>query len=290
MSFTTDIKRELAKTLPESRECSLAILQAFFKTCGGCTEDGIFFVSENESVAAYILGVAENCRFRMSLTEAVRDPKHGRDKLTFSCKGDGAFSDAEEIFTQDVGTEETARAFLKGAFLGGGSCILPYGERKTGYHLELVFHELADAGLCGELFNRFFLPCGMVERADKHVVYSKSREGIGDFLSVVGAQRALRTLALTVATRDENNNRNRLENCTAGNVDRSLTASARQIRYLESLRESELALLPEPLRETAEARILNPTLTYSELARLLGISKSCLQRRLKKLIPQGEKL
>ncbi len=288
MSFTTEIKRELTKTLPEGRECRFTLLQAFFKTCGWRTEEGLFFVSENESVAAYILDVAESCRFRMSLREAVRDPKHGRDKLTFSHTGeDGA--DVEEIFAQDVDTEERARAFLKGAFLGGGSCILPHGERRTGYHLELVFPALADAELCGELFERFLLLGGMVERADKHVVYSKSREGIGDFLSVVGAQRALRTLTLTAAARDESNNRNRLENCMAGNVDRSMTASALQIRYLSSLRESELILLPEPLRETAEARIQNPTLTYSELAGLLGISKSCLQRRLKKLIPQGEK-
>lgn len=288
MSFTTEIKRELIRTVPENRESCLALLQAFFMTCGVRTADGFFFVSENESVAAYILGIAERCSLRLTLTDAVRDPKHGRDKFTFSRFGEGAAQEAEEMFSQDVGSEESALAFLKGAFLGGGSCILPRGENKTGYHLEFVFHRLADAERFEEVFRSFLLVGGLVERADKQVIYCKSRESIGDFLSVLGANSALRTLERTAAARDESNNRNRLENCMAGNVDRSLTASAQQIRILASLKKSTLLSLPAPLRETAEARIQNPTLTYSELAQLLGISKSCLQHRLKKLMSQGE--
>lgn len=288
MSFTTEIKRELIRVVPEDTEGRLALLQAFFMTCGERTADGFFFVSENESVAAYILGIAERCSVRLSLTDAVRDPKHGRDKLTFSRSGDGAAEEAERIFSQALETEDAAEAFLKGAFLGGGSCILPRGENKTGYHLEFVFHRLADAETFEEVFRRFLLIGGMVKRADKFVIYCKSRESIGDFLSVLGANGALRTLERTAAARDESNNRNRLENCMAGNVDRSLTVSAKQIRVLASLKKSELIALPPVLRETAEARIQNPTLTYTELAQLLGISKSCLQHRLRKLMSQGE--
>ncbi len=287
MSFTTEIKRELVRTVPEDVRGRLALLRAVVVTSGTRTSDGFSFVSENESVAAYVIGVAETLGLRMTLTEAVRDPKHGRDKLTFSCFG--AERGAEEIFSVPVDSDEKALAFLKGAFLGGGSCILPRGEKRTGYHLEFVFQNMADADLFMEASDRFHLLGGLVPRGEKYVLYCKSREGICDFLSVLGADNSVRTLEKTAAARDENNNRNRLENCMAGNVDRSVTASACQIKFLTSLTETSLNALPVSLRETAEARIQNPTLTYSELAKQLGISRGCLQYRLKKLMSlQGE--
>ncbi len=292
MSFTTDIKRELTKTAPETREARLALLQAVFRTSGVRTADGFAFISENETATAYVIGIAEQCfGVRMTLTEAVRDPKHGRDKLTFSYTGPDAVPRMREILSQDIDTEDCSLAFLKGAFLGGGSCMLPRGENRTGYHLEVVFSERTDAELFTEVLDGSHLLGSLLERGERYVVYCKSREGIGDYLSVLGAEGCLRAFERTVAARDESNNRNRLENCVAGNVDRSVSASARQIRYLEALgRTGALATLPEPLRLTAEARIQNPTLTYSELAKLLGISKSCLQHRLKKIMSyQGER-
>lgn len=289
MSFTAEIKRELVRTAPAERTDRLALLQSLIMTSGGRTRDGFFFVSENESVAAYVIGVAESLGARMTLTEAVRDPKHGRDKFTFSQTGKEAAGLADEIFSVSAAAYGTALAFLKGAFLGGGSCVLPREKNRTGYHLEFVFQTADDAERFLEASERFHLLGGVVERGEKYVIYCKSREGIGDFLSVLGANNSLRVLERTAAARDESNHRNRLENCMAGNVDRSVTASARQIRYLASLTEDNLKLLPPVLRETAQARIQNPTLTYTELAALLGISKGCLQRRLKKLMSlQGE--
>ena len=47
MSFTTEIKRELVKTIPERREARLALLQAVLKTCGERSENGFSFVSDN---------------------------------------------------------------------------------------------------------------------------------------------------------------------------------------------------------------------------------------------------
>ena len=291
MSFTADIKRELVKIIPERREARLALLQAVLKTCGERSEDGFSFVSENENIVAYVIGIAESCfGEQMTLTKAVRDPKHGRDKFRFSLSGKKAAENAEEILHQDISSEETSLAFLKGAFLGGGSCVLPRGENRTGYHLEFVFSSPQDGDLFIEAANTFQLVGGTVERGDKYVIYCKSREAIGDFLSVLGAKGSLKTLEKTAAARDRSNNLNRLENCMAGNVDRSITVSAQQVRTLRRMQEKGMLIpLTGPLKETAQARLENPTLTYSELSALLGISKSCLQHRLTKLMSlQGE--
>ena len=41
--------------------------------------------------------------------------------------------------------------------------------------------------------------------------------------------------------------------------------------------------LPEPLRETGELRLNHPELSLSQLAQLAGVSKSCLNHRLRRL-------
>ena len=283
MNFTTEIKREIMKNAPAERSCRLALLSAVLRTCGERRGDGFSFTSENEDVAAYLLDIAEKCfGARMTLTAAARDPKHGRDKLTFSFLGEHAAGYAEEILIQPLDAQDCALSFLKGAYLGGGSCTLPRGGAKTGYHLEFVFPDDGDAELFLGLLDGFQLFGGKVRRGEKSVVYCKSREGIGDFLSVMEATSALKTLEQVSAAREENNRRNRVENCTAGNVDRSLTASAEQVRLFVENRE-KLGSLPSPLKETAIARIEHPTLSLQELADLLAISKGGLSHRLRRL-------
>jgi cell division protein WhiA len=48
--------------------------------------------------------------------------------------------------------------------------------------------------------------------------------------------------------------------------------------------------LPEQLREVAEARLANPDATLSELAKILGIGKSGINHRLRKLAKLVEDL
>lgn len=281
MSFTADIKRELIKSYPQKRCCMLSLLAFFILTGGERTEGGFSFTGENEAVASYILRVTELLFGRqMTLTEAVRDPKHGRDKLTFAMTG--AERMTGELFSHEPQEECCARAALCGAFLGGGSCTLPRGNASKGYHLEIVFPTAESAEAFLSLLDRLQLFGGIVRRGERFVVYCKSREGIGDFLSVLGAASALKTLEQISALREENNQRNRLENCMAGNIDRSMTASAEQVRLFTDRRE-RLEALPSPLRETALARIQSPTLSLQELAARLSLSKGGLSHRLRRI-------
>lgn len=303
MSFTQTIKRDMLKNIPEERCCKLALLNAILTTSGRWNGSSYFeqeaffsFTCEDESVASYVLGIVyELFQISMDVTEAVRDPKKGRDKLTFTYTGERAEEIVSEILSQglyrigDPFRQCCAEAYLKGAFLGSGSCTLPRNGAKTGYHLEFVFKVIEDAEFFCELLDHLNLMGSVVSRADRYIVYCKNREGVGDFLSVVSANSALRTFEQVSAAREESNNRNRVENCTAGNVDRSLTASVEQVRALRELWATEgFGKLSDSLRETALARIANPTLSYSELAWVLGISKSCLQHRIQKLMQTYE--
>lgn len=90
--------------------------------------------------------------------------------------------------------------------------------------------------------------------------------------------------------RDMRNKVNRVSNCETANIDKTLTASARQIADIEYL---ILALgiegLPEELREVAMKRMENPELSLRELLEQLEepISRSGLNHRLGPALPHG---
>lgn len=290
-SFTSEIKRELLQSFPRKKENAVAEIAAFLNTaCSVAPHGAVVFVSENERIAEYFLRLTDAMGVRMELGDAVCDPKRRRDKLTFYCAGGDASKLLSSAFPKSAMThfaEDRGRAvsYLRGAFLGGGSCTLPKGEAKTGYHLEFVFSTAQSAESFSDLLTSLDLLSKLVVRGEKHVVYCKSREIISDFLSTVGAKGALRRLNVVSSEREESNHSNRVSNCYAGNADKTAIASASQIVALRRMREDGLlASLPDALAQTADFRMQNPADSLSELAGKLGVSKSCLNHRLRKLM------
>ena len=295
MNFTEKIRKNILKNTPEIRSECLAMLAAFLDTSGyshfsGYLTSGEFsFSNENEEVAEYFLMLVDKLfGVSMTVTEVKHDPKHGRGKLTFSYSGENAGEYADEISDYsavNLTDENEMRAYLKGAFLGSGSCTLPNGTAKTGYHLEFVFPYEDDAVSFCEMLDKLQLLANIIPRAEKYVVYCKNRDAISDFLSVVGADSALKELEKLLIAREENNFINRVENCMAGNADKSMTASAEQAHRIQKLKGSAaFSNLPEALKELCEERLNNPTLSLRELAVKLGVSKSCLNHRMRKLM------
>lgn len=290
-NFTGEIKRDLLRRLPQKRCCRLALLAGFLDTGGqAVVGGGISFTSENEEIAERFLALCEELfHVSMTVTEATRDPKHGRNKLTFSYTGADAGKITEEIAAFGAhglsGQDCCVSAYLAGAFLGGGSCTLPHGGAKTGYHLEFVFKRKSDAERFLELLDGIQLIGSAIARGEKQIVYCKSREAISDFLFVVGANAALKRFEAVSAAREESNNFNRVSNCYAGNADKTAIASAAQVVALQKMRESgALEALPDSLKSAAYARLESPELSLAELAAKLGIGKSCLNHRMRKLM------
>lgn len=263
-------------------------MAAMLSTSGALTENGFIVVSENERVAEYFQRLSEALGIRPEIREVTRDPKRRRDKITFFCGGENALYVVNETRALRAHLEDNSDAalyYLRAAFLGGGSCTLPRDGASTGYHLECVFFTQERAEEFCDLLAGFELFGKLVPRGDTFVAYVKSREAISDVLSVLGANNALKKLDAVSAARARTNNENRIQNCMAGNADKAAIASAAQTVALQKLQESgTLQTLPEALRQTALARLENPTLSLSELALTLGVSKGGLNHRMRKLM------
>ncbi|HRX14655.1 MAG TPA: DNA-binding protein WhiA, partial [Eubacteriales bacterium] len=73
--------------------------------------------------------------------------------------------------------------------------------------------------------------------------------------------------------------------CISANIDKTIEASERQIAAITKLIESgKLNLVDEKLRQTADMRMEHEDATMDELASLLGVTKSGVNHRIRKLI------
>ena len=308
MNFTSDVKREIISRGISGGAAKKAALSAFVRTSGVLGETGgrrtFYIVSETENVAEFFTSLfGDTFGEELSVARASMDRMSGRDKLVLACMSEnpekllwelgllkrGEFSSG--ISRRTVPDEDCAIAYIKGAFLGGGSCILPAEGGKTGYHLEFVFPEKRTAEEFRGLLAEEELISKVVERSGAAVVYIKSKETISDFLSILGAESSLKKFSELVERRDEANRSNRAANCFSGNADKSATAAVRQVLAIRAIeREEGLENLETELKETARARLENPSLSLKELAEKLEISKSCLNHRMRKIEELASKI
>ncbi len=175
-------------------------------------------------------------------------------------------------------------AFLRGAFLAGGAVIDPLKS----YHLEIVTPRLP---LSREL-TALMLECGLtpkhIPRSGAQLLYFKASEAIEDFLTLIGAPVSAMEVMEAKIEKDLRNRVNRAVNCETGNVTKTVEAYARQRVAIERLMGSERwDRLPDSLKTTASERLANPEESLSELSERLGVGRSALNHRLRKLEELG---
>ena len=313
-NFTEAIKYELTSVPINDTCCKKAALSAFIRTSGSVisrqNKFGFEIVTENEGTAEYISDLLESSfGLHLTVSGAKFDVLSGRDKLTFECVGEdaqkllvdlGIVSISEGAAYLNFGIDEKViekdcckAAYIKGAFLGGGSCTLPDEDAlsRTGYHFEIVFsNKLAASDFC-ELLCNFEILAKLVARKDSAVVYVKSKEVISDILNVISAYDSLEKLNKIVELKDRTNNENRVNNCSVSNIDKTVTASVKQVRAITVIADTiGLQSLDKLLFDVAEARIADKNASMQELAERLNISKSCINHRMRKIFELAESL
>lgn len=172
------------------------------------------------------------------------------------------------------------RAFLRGVLLSGSISLT-----RSGPHVEFVLDDRRRAAELVRHLDEMGLSAGKHTRRGRHVVYLKGREQLGTLLRLTGANRALLDLESDRVARDVRNRLNRLLNAEEANLDRTVRAADRQLQAIASLEErGELERLPDGLREAAQERRRQPDGDLDTLAASLGISRSAVNHRLRRLV------
>jgi len=182
------------------------------------------------------------------------------------------------------------RAYLRGAFMAGGSVNNPEG---SSYHLEIASMYEEHCQALVKLANRFDLNARFIERKKGFIFYIKEGEKIIEFLRLIGAHQALLRFEDVRIMKDMRNSVNRIVNCETANLNKTIGAAVRQIDNIRLLqREVGLENLPDKLREVAEIRLKHPDINLKEVGDLLkgAVSKSGVNHRLRKIDEMAEKL
>lgn len=286
MSFSAEVKEELAKHISPARHCQMAELSAMLHYAGqyGLMEDGtltIGFQSENEAVLRKGFTLLKKA-YNIDTVIGVKGQKKA-DLLAIM--GD-LFGPADTSLLKQACCR---RAFIRGAFLSCGSISDP----TKGYHLEFVCNNRTQAEQLQEIIGQFDIEAKIVCRKKYFVVYVKEGAGIVELLNIMEAHVALMNLENLRILKEMRNSINRRVNCEAANIQKTVQASTRQVEDIIYLRDYYgFSRLPDNLREMAEVRLAYPEAALKELGEYLSppVGKSGVNHRLRKLSELAEKL
>ena len=286
MSFSSEVKEELAKRISPGRHCQIAELAAIMNFCGqyGRDENGRFtigFQTENEAVVRKgftLLKKTYNIDTDIMLNE--------QEMQEFLIK----IGDPEEpVSPLLIKNSCCRRAFLRGAFLSVGSMSDP----AKGYHLEFDCVDERKAKQLQELIREFEIESKIIRRKKYYVVYLKEGAGIVDLLNVCEAPVSLMNLENMRILKEMRNSVNRRVNCETANIAKTVSAAARQVEDIEYIRAHYgFQNLPETLQEMARVRLENPDVPLKELGEFFDppLGKSGVNHRLRKLSELAEKI
>lgn len=293
-SFSGSAKSEICRIFPQRHCCALAECFGVL-LYGNCfTPQSIKIITENPDFAALLPKIFKKA-FSISFDQTPAAGASG--KLVFqitdqqkletvmnACGFSCADTLAMHVNLSLLEEECCIAAFLRGAFLAGGSVTDP----EKGYHMELstTHHSVARETytLMQEMLG--FYP-KTAQRGGGQVLYIKQSDRISDFLTYLGAPLAAMGIMEARLEKELNNKVNRRCNCDDANTSKVVEAAQEQIAAIRFLRgRGLLDNLPEKLKQAAAAREKHPSSTLSELAGLMNppITKPAMNHRFQKLL------
>jgi len=315
MSFAYDAKLEVLKEDITNDCCAISFLSAIIKCSGQLNISDKKYVveifTEIEELYPKINGIikqyygkeceleitddetiSKNIRYRITLPEDVTQQLLV-DMGIVQLDDEGFMAINNGIPNFLIADDCCKRSYVRGAFVScaTSNIVIKHYDNQTtkntsGYHLEFVFNfeNLADDFV--KLLAMFEIPAKVTIRKNSPVVYIKEYQLICDALALVGAPNAVLTLQNEAAIREVRNNVNRQTNCFNANLNKTVSASVRQLKAIKIIQDNMgLENLDEPLMELCLIRLANPDESLDKLRELYSykISKSGINHRLEKI-------
>jgi len=300
LSFSLTVKNELCRIEMADKCCLASELEGVINTNGILKKEqrGLYIqlTTENSAFARRVFSIIK-VLYKVNPQVAIRKSKRLKKHVLYSVSMPVNDSLKNNIMQYENSSLNTAhslpadgnkanscckRAYLRGAFLAGGSISDP---EKT-YHLEISCRTRATAVELKKLINSFGLNSKIIKRKSGFITYLKEGENIADFLNIIYAHNALLEFENIRILKEMRNNVNRIVNCETANLEKTVNASVRQVEKIKYIKEHiGLENLPDSLREIAELRLKYSDANLVELGKMLNppLGKSGVNHRLRKL-------
>ena len=293
VSFAGLSKAEICRAVPQKTCCALAECFGILLFCNSFGSDGIRIITESREFAKILPKLFKKA---FSITfDQTTDPESS-GKLVYTITDPVKLQSILEAYGFDSRTislhvnlpvveEECCKnAFLRGAFLAGGSVTDP----AKGYHLEIsTTHSSVARETLALLEEALGFYPKSASRGGGQVLYLKQSEQISDLLTYLGAPVAAMGIMEARLEKELNNEVNRRCNCDEANTSKVVEAAQEQLVAIRILRERGLVEhLPKKLHQALIAREEHPEASLTELAGMMEppITKPAMNHRLKKLV------
>lgn len=297
-SFSASAKAEICREYPQNACCALAECFGILLFCNCFQDTQIKIITESQDFGKLLPKLFRKA-FGVGFDQMPEEG--GTGKLVFQITDTKKIGTIMEAFGFTPGdtlslhinlpvVEEDCckAAFLRGAFLAGGSVTSP----AKAYHLEFTTTHQSVARECYALLHETvgFSP-KTASRAGAQVLYLKQSDLISDFLTFLGAPVASMGIMEAKLEKELNNKVNRCCNCDDANTSKVVEAAQEQLGAIRILRErGELEKLPQKIAQAAKAREENPEASLSELAAMMDppITKPAMNHRLQRIVSMAK--
>lgn len=285
MSFSSKIKEKLCKTDYSCPNCAASELAGALVFGGSVDEQSVRFATENENVAQRIrkdiytgFGINADVQDISRVKRIKIDDIYQVENIAGGISQDG-----------DIPFSCCRAAFVRGAFLGGGSVTDP----QKGYHMEFDTKNEEQAKRLQEVLSTDGFVSKVTFRKGYHVVYVKGSEEIADILGYMGAPHFAFELFSVQIEKEMRNDINRRVNCENANTNKAAKASSRHLFAIRKIKNAkQWDKLPEVLKEIGFLREEYPEDSLKELGEKTNprIGKSGVNHRLNRILEIAENL
>ena len=270
MSFSRQVREELIKHYSKQIHCQKAELAAI-----------LMFNSKGLALDA------ENGKYIYLDPRSVDRNGFTENRKTFNING---VMDLGSDLKSLVRKTSDKRAFIRGAFIAGGTMSDPNSD----YHFEIAAPDEWSAAFLVQIMEDFGVRARTVtNHGERHVVYVKDSEGISLLLNIMEANKAMMEFENIHIERELRGNVNRQLNCDTANINKAVSAGAKQIADIELIRDTMgLDDLEEGLRSICIARLNNPDASLTELGEMMvpKVGKSGANHRMRKIGQMAEEI
>lgn len=289
MSYSTILKREIFNKEPVNEEEILAELFGVFISKNIINEKGIYFSTENVSLAKRVysnlksvtkldiqlkyltsnrLGTHKIYEVIVLLTE---NNKNEYEKLLKSLYNNETFRNTEKNKISGI---------IRGFFLSSGYIKSP----EKGYALDFFIDSKKSATFLYDLFKKMKKRVFQTEKKSKNIVYLRNSEDILDIIFLIGGVNSFFEFEEVTINKEIRNKINRTMNWEIANEAKKFSTSEKQIKMIKIIDEKiGLSNISKVLKETAEARLENEEMSLQELADSMQVSKSGIRNRFRRL-------
>lgn len=309
MSFASETKNELSRSMPEKRCCMLAEIAGFIRVAGSVSLAGggkfrlrlttdnpaiarhykkmlkEYFSIETETSIGQGSGIAKGKKYMITIgPEQLSEQILRETGILMVRQGMNYITDG--IYDGVIRTKCCRKSYLRGAFLGAGTMTNP----EKSYQYEIVSSSSETANDIKKLINSFVdLHAKTFKRKNEYVTYVKESGQILDILAIMGAHSQYFAFEDVRLTKELRNEANRRANCDQANIDKAVAAAERQIAAIKKVGVENMN---DKLAQVAKARLEHPDVSLSELGEMLDppLKKAGVNGRLTRIIKMSEEM